>query len=287
MNKQEKRKGGKLVGRGIEWTDYTHNPVGGCKHRCRWSMPDGSIATCYAEDVANKFRAAYPHGFEHHYFRPEKIDAPLKVREPSKIFIDSMSDLMGHWVPEEQIDQVFDMCRKAHWHSFQLLTKNASRLLSYHQNFGFPDNVWVGASSPPDFMWGKKLDNNQQKRMLSKTLRALAQVRVPVRWMSIEPLSWDISQIVADNEPLQWAVIGAASNGNKVYQPEPEHVSRLLEVFDRQKVPVFFKGNIWDNPAIDEWREYFPGFVPSRFMAQPLGEHAMPTKAKVEQLAMF
>lgn len=28
--------------RGIEWTDYTWNPVGGCQHKCRWQMPDHS-----------------------------------------------------------------------------------------------------------------------------------------------------------------------------------------------------------------------------------------------------
>jgi protein gp37 len=250
-------------------------------------MPDGSIATCYAEDVAKKFRRAYPQGFEHHYFRPRKLKDPLKVKEPSKIFMDSMSDLMGHWVPEDQIDQVLDVCRQAHWHTFQLLTKNAPRLLS----FDFPDNVWVGVSSPPDFMWGKQLDCNQQARMLDKTLKALAQVKAPVRWMSVEPLSWDISQIVADNAPLQWAVIGAATNGAKVYQPDPTHVTRLLKVFDRQKVPVFFKGNIWGNPAIKGWREYFPGFVPSHFMGIELGKHALPTgeakpQAKIEQMRL-
>ena len=179
------------------------------------------------------------------------------------------------------------MCRQADWHTFQLLTKNAPRLL----DFDFPDNVWVGASSPPDFMWGNPLDSNQQARMLDKTLKTLAQVKAPVRWMSFEPLSWDISQIVADNEPLQWAVIGAATNGPKVYQPDPAHVTKLLKVLDAQKVPVFFKGNIWGNSAIDEWREYFPGYEKSRFMDLELGKHAIPTgeakpPVKMEQLAI-
>lgn len=285
MNKQEKIKNGKITGRGIQWTDYTHNPVGGCKHACRWEMPDGSIAICYAEEVAKKFTRAYPQGFEHHYFRPQNVNDPLKIKTPAKIFMDSMSDLMGHWVPEDQINQVLSVCKQAHWHTFQLLTKNAPRLLK----FDFPDNVWVGASSSPDFMWGKKLGSSQQGKMLDKTLKTLAQVKAPVRSMSFEPLSWDISQIVADNAPLQWAVIGAATNGPKVFQPDPSHVTRLLEVLDRQKVPVFFKGNIWGNPAISEWREYFPGFVKSRFMGMELGKHALPTgkaKPQVEQLAI-
>lgn len=286
MNRQEKVKNGKITGRGIQWTDWTWNPIAGCHHACRWRMPDGSVVICYAEAVANKFKAAYPEGFEYHYFHPHRLSEPLKQKEPAKIFLDSMSDLMGHWVLEEQINQVLDVCRQADWHTFQLLTKNAPRLLDFH----FPANVWIGTSSPPDFMWGKRLDRGQQARMLDKTLKTLAQVKAPVRWMSIEPLSWDISQIVADNEPLQWAVIGAATNGPKVYQPEPGHVCRLLEVLDRQGTPVFFKGNIWGNLAIDEWREYFPSFVPSRFMGMDLGKHALPTGkawAKMEQLSFI
>lgn len=43
MNKQKTAKG-----RGIEWTDYTWNPVRGCQHGCRWTMPDGTIAKCYS-----------------------------------------------------------------------------------------------------------------------------------------------------------------------------------------------------------------------------------------------
>lgn len=279
MNKQEKIKNGKVTGRGIQWTDYTWNANAGCFHRCRWTMPDGSTAICYAEEIANKFRTAYPQGFEHAYFHPTRLDEPLKLTEPAKIFLDSMSDLMGHWVKDEQIKEIFDICTKAHWHQFQLLTKNAPRLAK----FDFPSNVWVGASSPPDSMWGKELDLNQQERMLHKILDTLAQVKAPVRWMSIEPLSWDVADIFAQHAPLQWAVIGAATNGPKVYQPDPDHVARLLEVFDRQGVPVFFKGNLWGNPSAKPWREYFPGYLPSPYMGQELGAHANPTHREIVQ----
>lgn len=281
MNKQEKIKNGKVTGRGIQWCTQTWNVNAGCFHRCRWTMPDGSEAICYAEEIANKFKRAYPQGFEHAYWHPKRIDEPLKIKTPEKIFLDSMSDLMGHWVEEDQINQILGVCRKGHWHTFQLLTKNAPRL----SQFDYPDNVWVGASSPPDSMWGKELDQNQQARMLDKTLKTLAQVKTPVRWMSIEPLSWDVSGIIADNAPLQWVVIGAATNGPKVYQPDPTHVSNLLRVLDAQKVPVFFKGNIWGNAAINEWREYFPGFIKSPYMEMDLGKHAVPVPA--DQMSLF
>lgn len=237
---------------GIEWCNWTWNPVGGCKHRCRWTMPDGTTAICYAEATAEGVaRNAYQQGFEHHYWNPNRLDEPLKLKEPSKIFIDSMSDLMGAWVPEDQINTVLSVCRRADWHTFQLLTKNAPRLLK----FEWPSNVWVGVSSAPDFMFNQKLSQRQRESYMRKALIVLNSIDETITWMSFEPLSWDVSGIVAEYpKALQWAVIGAASNGSKKYQPNPRHVERLLNVLDRQRVPAFFKGNLEWQP----WREDFP-----------------------------
>ena len=251
MNKQKKYKNGQLVGRGIEWTDWTWNAVAGCQHGCRWQMPDGTVAICYAEEVAKKFNRAYGQGFEHHYWHPQRLSEPLKVKDPAKIFLDSMSDLMGHWVPAEQIEAVLDVTRQASWHSFQLLTKNAPRLLK----FDFPDNVWLGVSSPPDDMFGKRLARRSQERILHKSLQVLSEIKGRITWMSFEPRSWDVSPIVAQYpDALRWAVIGAASNGPKKYQPERDHVQALLDALDAQGVAVFFKGNLEWSP----WREEFP-----------------------------
>ncbi len=257
MNKQYKS----ASSRGIEWTDHTWNPVGGCKHGCRWTMPDGSTAICYAEEVAVNLRTDkfYPNGFEHHYWHPERLGEPAKLKTPAKIFLDSMSDLMGSWVPDDQIHKVLDACTAAPQHSFQLLTKNAPRL----KDFAFPDNVWVGVSAPPSQMFGQPLSPKQQGAMVARQLSILSDVQAKIRWMSIEPLAFDIGadfHLWVDlNDkplPLEWVVIGAASNGKKLYQPKSEWVSDLLMRFDKQKIPVFFKGNL-DWPK-SEWREEFP-----------------------------
>lgn len=248
---------------GIEWTrpygrrGYTWNVVGGCMHDCKWTMPDGKIAECYAKTVAEGVaQQHYPEGFAHHYWHPDRLGEPVKLKDPSGIFMDSMSDLMGAAVPAEQIGQVLDVCRQASQHIFFLLTKNAPRLAL----FPFPTNVWVGASSPPDWMHGKTLNLHQQGRMLDKTLMTLTLVDTPVRWMSFEPLSWDVSAIVRKwSGALTWAVIGAASNGRNEYPPNERQLRALLEVLDDQDVPVFFKGNLRSLPwAASHWREDFP-----------------------------
>ncbi|MBZ0321392.1 MAG: phage Gp37/Gp68 family protein [Anaerolineae bacterium] len=250
MNKQLKS----TNKRGIEWTDFTWNPIGGCQHGCRWQMPDGTIAECYAETVAERVaQSAYPHGFEHHYWRPELLHEPLKLATPAKIFLDSMSDLMGYWIPDDQVEAILDICRRAPWHQFQLLTKNAPRLLE----FEFPPNVWIGVSAPPSFMFGKRLTQSQQAKMLTRMLDVLEKVDTPVKWMSIEPLSFDIAPLLEESH-LQWAVIGAATDGPKAYQPQPAWVENVLKVLDGQGTRIFFKGNlVWD-----EWREEFPNMEP-------------------------
>lgn len=270
MNKQVKTKINPstgetiIIGRGIEWTDFTWNPVGGCQHGCRWRMPDGTVAICYADTTARSMPSNYPMGFAHHYWRPHMLEEPVRHKAPSRIFMDSMSDLMGKWVPEDQIREVFAACSKAHWHSFHLLTKNAPRLLK----FEIPHNVWVGVSAPPTFMFGKELTSEQQRSMVFRQLDMLLAMKRrghPVCWMSIEPLSFDIAEVfmewVADDKtramptglPLDWAVIGAASSGTKYFQPDPKHVENAHAVLREVGCRIFHKGNLKWEPHLEEF----------------------------------
>jgi protein gp37 len=253
MNKQFKSGSGS---RGIEWTDLTYNVSGGCFHGCKWRVA-GKETECYAKTVAEAVaRAAYPEGFEHHYWHEGRVGELRAYTTPSLVFIDSMSDLFGHWVPDEQVRTILEEVRSAPQHIGQVLTKNAPRILQFLDVL--PDNLWVGVSSPPDAMWGHDLSRLQQRKMLEvqlKTLEAICQTRPDlITWMSIEPLSWDISALLTPASPLRWAVIGAATHGRKAYQPDPDDVRRVLAVLDANEVPVFFKGNLEWNP----WREDFP-----------------------------
>lgn len=276
MNKQAKANGG----RGIEWTDYTWNPIKGCFHGCQWTMPDGTVANCYAEDVADRVaQKAYPHGFEHHYWNPARLDEPLKLKAPSKIFVGSMADVFGHWVPAEQIEQVLDVCRAAKQHTFQFLTKNPERVLEFTN--WIPRNCWIGASTPPSFMWNNELDDHRRMRLMATTLGVLSQLREVgiTTWVSAEPLNVDLGFVLWSNMvnypgeryPIDWIVVGAASNGAKYYPPDEKLLTGLLKVLDANNTPVFFKGNLhslqW---AADHWREEFPQQQPAPTPAPPM-----------------
>ena len=251
---------------GIEWTriarpdgsvlpGYTWNPTAGCLHGCTWRMPDGSMTECYAKTVAEGIAAAaYPQGFAHHYWRPDKLEEPLRLREPAGIFVGSMADLFGHWVPREQIDRVLAVMAEAQWHTFQLLTKYPMRL----REFRFPPNVWVGVSLPA----GHRMPERGAERALGVYLQHMESIRATVRFLSIEPLWFDAGRILRRHRmgdgrfglPIEWAIVGAATKRRKRYQPEHAHVNAVLRECDRHSIPVFFKGNLYWSP----FREEFP-----------------------------
>lgn len=253
--------------KGIEWTrirkddetelpGYTWNPTGGCFHGCTWRMPDGSLTQCYAKTIAERFTSGYPNGFEHHYWRPHILNAPLRVKEESGIFVGSMADLFGHWVPEEQIRKVLDVMEEANWHTFQTLSKFPIRLPKFNP---FPKNVWVGVSLPA----GHLMSETGGARALTAYLKHMKRIKATVRFMSIEPLWFDVAPVLEawleteDKLPFEWAIIGAASNGSRVFQPEQAWTASLIELLDNQDLPVFFKGNM-DRNYWTTWRDDFP-----------------------------
>ncbi|OOG61406.1 hypothetical protein B0E46_15620 [Rhodanobacter sp. B04] len=135
----------------IEWTDATWNPLRGC------SRVSSGCQHCYAERVAARFSGpGLPYeGLIHPVtkgwngkvrFIPEVLDQPLRWRKPRRIFVNSMSDLFHESVPDEWIDQIFEVmerCNDTSWnpgtrrwtfrgtHTFQILTKRPERMLAY------------------------------------------------------------------------------------------------------------------------------------------------------------
>ncbi len=247
---------------GIGWTrpwgrpGYTANPIRGCLHGCEWRMPDGTIARCYAGDLARGLaKAAYPHGFEHLSFHPEELGEISKRKTPSGIFIDSMSDMYGQKVPAGWISEVATTIHENPQHEIFSLTKNFFRLKEFSP---MPANQWVGISSPPTFMFGKELSLDRQRTWFKKAMENLMNCECHIRWVSFEPLSIELSDIICSFPPLDWAVIGAASNGPRTFQPDREALAKMLAVL---KCPIYFKENLDRKLAFEvagSWRQEFP-----------------------------
>ena len=115
-------------GSSIEWTDATWNPVTGC------TKISAGCDNCYAERFSERFRGVPGHPFENGFdltLRPERLEQPLRWRQPRMIFVNSMSDLFHKDVPKEFIARVFDTMEAAHWHTFQVLTKRSSLMRDF------------------------------------------------------------------------------------------------------------------------------------------------------------
>lgn len=90
------------------------------------------------------------------------------------IFVNSMSDLFHRDVPLDFIQSVFDVMRRASWHTFQVLTKRSERLLNVNGEIDWPVNVWMGVS----------VENEQYVHRIDH----LRQTDARIRFLSLEPL---------------------------------------------------------------------------------------------------
>ena len=180
-------------GEGISWAEWSWNPVTGCLHGCDY---------CYAREIATSDRLApyYPAGFTP-LFHHERLDAPRNTTIPAahaeddpawhRVFVCSMADLYGRWVPDEWIQQVHaSMLASPQW-QYILLTK-------------FPDR-YVGLDMPPGAWVGTSVDEQKRVRIAESAFREID--GVAVKWLSLEPLREPLE--FTDLSMFDWVVIGA------------------------------------------------------------------------------
>jgi len=205
----------------IEWTGSTWNPVTGCE-----KISPG-CKHCYAERMAKRLQAMgqknYVNGFEL-AVHPHAMELPLSWKKPQTIFVNSMSDLFLEAVPVDFIKQVFDVMGRAHWHTFQVLTKRAERLAELSSELLWAQNIWMGVS----------VENNDYTFRVDH-LRATG---ARVKFLSIEPLLGPVPDL--DLAGIDWVIVGGESGPGA----RPMHEEWVVEIKDqclRTEVPFFFK----------------------------------------------
>lgn len=247
-------------GPGISWAEWSWNPVTGCLHGCDY---------CYAREIANSNRAAatYPVGFTP-LFHSERLDAPANTSIPMqyrdddhrpcgkgdckicayrRVFVCSMADLYGRWVPDEWIEKVHaSMLRSPQW-QYILLTKFPARYVGLE----LPDGAWVGTSV------------DEQKRV---RLAQDAFAKLPdnvIKWLSLEPLREPLQ--FDDLSMFDWVVIGAQTASTQpdgfhpAFAPEFDWVVDIYLKAREAGCQVHFKPNIMDGKPGMRFPDEYPG----------------------------
>jgi protein gp37 len=208
----------------IEWAQWTWNPVTGCKHGCPY---------CYARDIDARFN---PGNNFAPTFHNDRLSAPQHMRVPAEaaaniglrnVFVCSMADLFGDWVPANWIDQVLDEVHNAPDWNFLFLTKNPKRL----PDWSWPQNAWVGTTV------------DVQARVQA-AMDAFREVDAPVRFMSCEPMTERL--VFDDLSMFDWVILGGMSDnsGGPTTQPEWAWVEELTGQAEASGAAVYWKPNL-------------------------------------------
>lgn len=239
----------------IEWCDATWNPVTGCEHGCPYCYA-AAIARRFSGDVRENLKQTdaysthdgkyiltqpfvdsggahrpYPFGFSptlHTY----KLGELSQYKRGRNIFVGSMCDLFGEFIPDSWIEQVMDACWENRQHNYLFLTKHPQR----YQYLRLPDgkNFWygmtiTGADKPGYWTWVYQLPKRRR------------------RFVSIEPLRDEIDERTATAiaSLVDWVIIGAETGSHKGKTvPEKEWVDDIVRAADAIGTPVFMKNSM-------------------------------------------
>ena len=264
----------------IDWCDSTYNPVTGCLHNCEYcyarriverfggynpeESPDStkyvrrfdkltSIPVAELGELQRRngkdgriVPACYPFGFwpTLHRYRLDDLQRWKKVSRT--IFVCSMADLFGEWVPDEWIEAVLRACKLAPWNTYLFLTKNPSRYLQLAEKGLLPrdDNLWFGYSATKEAdLW--KFHHADE---------------CPVKhlFVSVEPILGPIKEGFSSHCPADWVIVGAETGNRKgKVIPRKEWIDFILMDCEYAGRPIFMKESLRELMG-EDFRQEFP-----------------------------
>lgn len=246
----------------IDWCDDTWNPVTGCLHKCEY---------CYARGIANRHAgsaeidslpdamrrlindtpcaamnephhlvsgkvAPYPLGFKPTLYR-YRLDTPKKWSEPRTIFVCSMGDMFGEWMPDDFIVEVFRACEAAPQHRYLFLTKNPARYFALDKAGLLPkkENFYYGATA------------DTEKRAYEWLMLLCTHNPTFHVFTSVEPMLENFRAEIAKGlcEYSPWVIVGAESGfrpGRVV--PDKMWIARLVLACAAYRSHIFMKESL-------------------------------------------
>lgn len=234
----------------IDWCDSTWNPVTGCLHGCTycyaksiadrfgagWQTTSGNLPVLDTAAISTRGKEPYPYNFTPAFHRYRLNEYANK--KGRNIFVCSMADLFGDWVPNEWIQEVFAACYAAPQHNYLFLTKNPRRYEKLLDRY-MPGNMWFGWSQTGPL--GSKI--------LFTTHHSVK------TFISIEPLLEPFEKFCIRG--VDWVIIGAETGRRKdKVIPERKWIEDILYECKENEIPVFMKSSlaeIWGEPLVQEF----------------------------------
>ena len=196
----------------INWTEKTWNPASGCTQ-----VTEG-CKFCYAQTLAERYRGtpAFPNGFDL-TIRPHKLKEPYRLKEPSLIFVNSMSDLFWEAIPDDYRDQIVDVIEATPQHQYQVLTKRPENMLTYSKRRKLPANFWAGTTI--------------ESPRTAHRMDTLRQIDAEIKFLSIEPLLgfWQRPDFTG----IQWVITGGESGTHLQDAKTCERRGLVMKVFGK------------------------------------------------------
>jgi len=121
-----------------------------------------------------------------------------------------MSDLFHDDMPDEYLNQIFDVINQTPQHTYQILTKRAENMFEYFQNHNVPENVWLGVT----------VENSKYLYRVD----ILRKINATIKFVSFEPLIGSVGEIDLTN--IDWAIVGGES-GNRARLIKHEWVNEI------------------------------------------------------------
>lgn len=249
----------------IEWCDSTWNPVTGCLHDCEYCYArriaerfsgyengeysftrsnyakTGDVLFDISEECPptskrfdNKKQqmffsvAPYPFGFSPTFHR-NRLTQLKRWKKGRVIFVCSMADLFGEWVPVEWITDIFNACKENPQHTYLFLTKNPRRYIMLAEKGLLTEdsNMWFGSTAnTPDTPYFFDSTRNT--------------------FVSIEPI---LAEFITGGENsehnVNWVIVGAETGNRKdKVVPEKSWVEAIIQDCSERSIPLLMKDSM-------------------------------------------
>jgi protein gp37 len=220
-------------------------PAGTWGYHCERKSP--GCMPCYACGMNGRTLTAWGTGLDYNrqardkveiYLDEQTLTAPLLVRKPRLVFVCSMTDLFGEFVPDEFIGRILDVIGRSPRHTFLVLTKRAERMAEWLRARSPAPNIWLGVSVEDQQRAGERIPH-------------LGSTPAAVRWVSYEPALEAVDWARASVESLDWIVVGGES-GARARRFDIAWARETMQACRARGVPVFVKqlgDAAYDGPA--------------------------------------